>query len=121
MKKFGFTLLMGLVCLSVSAEGRNDSEKKWDGSINKAKLTKYLQLSDTQHSQVANICDFFQEQMKTANSARVNNDEKVRNAVYGNLNLMKKTLDDKQYSEYVRLMALTLRNKGLNIEHSDLK
>ena len=33
-----------------------------------------------------------------------------------NLKLMKETLDEKQYAQYVRLMALTLNNKGINIE-----
>ena len=53
--------------------------------------------------------------MKRANRSK-NSEEKVRNAVYGNLKLMKQTLDEKQYSNYVRLMAMTLRNKGIDIE-----
>ena len=51
-----------------------------------------------------------------ANRSTKNADQKVRNAVYGNLKLMKETLDEKQYAQYVRLMALTLNNKGINIE-----
>ena len=51
-----------------------------------------------------------------ANRSTQNADQKVRNAVYGNLKLMKKTLNEKQYANYVRLMALTLRNKGIDIE-----
>ena len=54
--------------------------------------------------------------MKLANRSSKDTDQKVRNAVYGNLKLMKKTLNDKQYADYVRLMALTLRNKGINID-----
>lgn len=44
--------------------------------------------------------------------------KKVRKAVYGNLKLMKQTLDDKQYSSYVRLMAMTLRNKGIDLNEA---
>ena len=44
--------------------------------------------------------------------------KKVRKAVYGNLKLMKQTLDDKQYSNYVRLMAMTLRNKGIDLNEA---
>jgi len=119
MKKFGLTLVAALAfSASVLANGVNDSTvvAKWDGSINKAKLNKYLKLSASQDEEVADICDYFQEQMKMANRSTQNADQKVRNAVYGNLKLMKKTLNEKQYANYVRLMALTLRNKGIDIE-----
>lgn len=119
MRKLGFTLVAALA-FSVSAFANNANDtinvaRKWDGTINKAKLTKYLQLSSQQNEQVASICDYFQEQMKVANSSKKNSDQKVRNAVYGNLKLMKNTLTEKQYSDYLRLMALTLRNKGIDI------
>ena len=119
MKKFGLTLVAALsFSASVFANGVIDSTAvaKWDGSINKAKLNKYLKLSSAQNEKVADICDYFQEQMKMANRSTKDADQKVRNAVYGNLKLMKETLDDKQYADYVRLMALTLQNKGIHIE-----
>lgn len=34
----------------------------------------------------------------------------------GNLKLMKNTLNEKQYSGYLKLMGMTLRNKGIDIE-----
>lgn len=120
MKKIVFTLLMGLVCVSATyANGEKETAAKWDGSINKTKLTKYLQLSSDQHQEVADICDYFQQQMRLANNAKKDNDVKVRNAVYGNLKLMKQALNEKQYSDYLRLMALTLRNKGISVEKMD--
>lgn len=79
-------------------------------------MTQYLKLSSQQHEEVANICDYFQEQMKVANNSKKDSDQKIRNAVYGNLKLMKGTLTEKQYSDYLRLMAMTLRNKGIDIE-----
>lgn len=117
MKKLGLTLVAALAfSASVFAQEKADATpQKWDGTINKGQLSKYLQLDAGQHEKVADICDFFQDEMKRANRSK-NSDEKVRNAVYGNLKLMKQTLDEKQYSNYVRLMAMTLRNKGIDIE-----
>ena len=79
------------------------------------KLSRYLQLTSDQHTEVENICDYFQGEMSRALRAKKNSDEKVRNAVYGNLKLMKQTLNEKQYADYVRLMAVTLRNKGIDV------
>ena len=117
MKKLGLTFVAALAfSASVFAAEPQNGTSKWDGSINKAKLSQYLQLSADQNEKVADICDYFQIQMKSALNAKKDNEQQVRNAVYGNLKLMKKTLDEKQYSNYVRLMAMTLRNKGINIE-----
>lgn len=117
MKKLGLTLVTVFAfSVSVSANGPQESAK-WNGSINKAKLSQYLKLSSNQHEEVASICDYFQNQMERANASKKEGNEQVRNAVYGNLKLMKKTLDEKQYNDYVRLMAMTLRNKGIDIEN----
>lgn len=117
MKKLGLTFVVALAfSASVFANGGDGKDGKWDGSINKAKLTKYLNLTAAQNDEVADICDYFQEQMKSANSSKKNSDEKVRQAVYGNLKLMKKTLNEEQYASYVRLLALTLRNKGIEVK-----
>lgn len=74
MRKLGFTLVAALTfSVSVFANGANDTIKvteKWDGAINKAKLTQYLKLSSQQHEEVANICDYFQEQMKQLTAQR---------------------------------------------------
>ena len=120
MKRLGLTLAAALVfSVSMFAEGVQDNNaQKWNGSINKSKLTKYLNLSSNQHKKVADICDYFEQEMTRANSSKTENKEKVRKAVYGNLKLMKQTLDDKQYSSYVRLMAMTLRNKGIDLNEA---
>lgn len=39
----------------------------------------------------------------------------MRNAVYGNLKLMRKTLSAEQYAKYAALMNLTLLNKGIDL------
>lgn len=120
MKRLELTLAAALVfSVSMFAEGVQDNNaQKWNGSINKSKLTKYLNLSSNQHEKVADICDYFEQEMTRANASKTDNKEKVRKAVYGNLKLMKQTLDDKQYSNYVRLMAMTLRNKGIDLNEA---
>ena len=39
----------------------------------------------------------------------------VRNAVYGNLKLMRQTLSTEQYAKYAALMNITLMNKGIEL------
>ena len=82
--------------VSMFAEGvqGNSNAEKWNGSINKSKLTKYLNLSSTQHEKVADICDYFEQEMTRANSSKTDNKEKVRKAVYGNLKLIKLRTSD---------------------------
>lgn len=120
MKRLGLTFVAVLAfSLSMFAENAQDSNaQKWNGSINKSKLTQYLNLSSRQNEKVADICDYFEQEMTRANASKKDNKEKVRKAVYGNLKLMKQTLDDKQYSSYVRLMAMTLRNKGIDLNET---
>lgn len=119
MKRNGLVLVSALMfSAAVFAQNANSSEKvaaKWDGSINKEKLNKYLKLSVSQDEKVSDICDFFKVQMKAANRSEADNNVKIRSAVYSNLKLMKQTLDEKQYSEYARLMALTMKNKGIDV------
>lgn len=114
--KFGLTIAALALSVSVFANEPNNESQKWNGSINKEQLSKYLKLSSTQHKEVSAICDYFETQMDIANKAKENNNDQVRKAVYSNLKLMKNTLDDKQYSDYEKLMSMTLRNKGIDIE-----
>ena len=94
MKRIRINISSRIWVFSVSmfAEGVQDNNaQKWNGSINKSKLTKYLNLSSNQHEKVADICDYFEQEMTRANSSKTENKEKVRKAVYGNLKLMKQT------------------------------
>ena len=106
---------MATVTASVFAQNENvKNETKWNGQINKAKLSHYLKLDYYQYQEVSDICDYFEEQMRIANSSKKNKEAKLRKAVYGNLKLMKQTLDNNQYRDYLRVMASTLRNKGID-------
>ena len=118
MKKLGLTLVAAFAfSTSILASGTpSDNAKKWNGAINKNSLNTYLKLSPCQAEEVATICDYLEDEMKSANNAKKNQDEKIRKAIYGNLKLMKMTLDKKQYTNYVRIMGATLRNKGIALK-----
>ena len=116
LKRLGLTLVAAL-CLAAStfAAGNQPTTAKWEGNINVNKLGKYLQLNSVQSEEVANICDYFSEQMSRATTAKKDKEAKLRNAVYGNLKLMRKTLSAEQYAKYAALMNLTLLNKGIDL------
>ena len=114
MKRLGLTLVAA-VCLTATtfAAGNQPTTAKWEGNINITKLSKYLNLDSNQHEEVANICEYFTEQMERATNSKKNQEKLLRNAVYGNLKLMKKTLNEKQYADYARVLNVTLQNKGI--------
>ena len=116
MKRLGLTLVAA-VCLTATtfAAGNQPTTAKWEGNINITKLSKYLNLDSNQHEEVANICEYFTEQMSRATTAKKDKEAKLRNAVYGNLKLMRKTLSAEQYAKYAALMNLTLLNKGIDL------
>ena len=94
MKRLGLTLVAA-VCLTATtfAAGNQPTTAKWEGNINITKLSKYLNLDSNQHEE-----------------------KLLRNAVYGNLKLMKKTLNEKQYADYARVLNVTLQNKGIEVK-----
>ena len=117
MKRLGLTLVAA-VCLTAGAfaAGNQPTTAKWEGNINVIKLGKYLNLSANQQEEVTNICDYFNEQMSRAASSKKSQEKLVRNAVYGNLKLMKKTLSEKQYADYAKVLNVTLQNKGIEVK-----
>ena len=117
MKRLGLTLV-ATVCLTATtfAAGNQPTAAKWDGNINVSKLSKYLNLSADQHEEVANICEYFSAQMGRATTSKKDQPKKLRNAVYGNLKLMKKALTDKQYADYAKVLNVTLQNKGIEVK-----
>ncbi|NDV81171.1 hypothetical protein [Bacteroides sp. 51] len=110
---------MAVICLSASsfAAGKQPTTATtWEGNINVTKLSNYLKLSSAQTEEVANITTFFDEQMGRATRAKKNQDKMLQNAVYGNLKLMKGTLSAEQYAKYIKLMNVTLQNRGIEIK-----
>ncbi len=117
MKRFGMTLVAALCLATMTfAAGNQPTTEKWEGHINIEKLSRYLKLDGNQTEEVANICEFFNEQMKRANTSKKNQEQMLRNAIYGNLKLMKKTLNEKQYADYTKILNITLQNKGIEVK-----
>ena len=117
MKRLGLTLVAAVfLTAGAFAAGNQPTTAKWEGNINVNKLGKYLNLSANQQEEVTNICDYFNEQMSRAASSKKSQEKLVRNAVYGNLKLMKKTLSEKQYADYAKVLNVTLQNKGIEVK-----
>lgn len=115
MKRLGLTLI-AMVCVVTMGFAAGNHPVKWEGNINVSKLSNYLVLSSEQAGEVSQICDYFTEQMGRASSSRKNQDALLHKAVYGNLKLMKQTLSPEQYSKYVQLINVTLKNKGIELK-----
>ncbi|MCD7901887.1 MAG: hypothetical protein LUH22_19155 [Bacteroides sp.] len=107
-----------VLCMGISsfAAGNQPTLVKWDTSINVTKLGNYLGLDGSQTEEVRNITEFFTEQMSKATRSKKNQEEKLHNAIYGNLKLMKQTLTKEQYAKYVGLMNVTLKNRGIELK-----
>ncbi len=119
MKRLGLTFVAAFCLMAATYAAGNQpvvESAKWEGNINVAKLSQYLKLDGKQQEEVANICLYFDEQMSRATNAKKDRDIKVRKAVYGNLKLMKKTLDEKQYADYAKVLNATLRNRGIEVK-----
>lgn len=92
------------------AENRNNVSKE-PFAINFEKLSNYLQLSSYQANEVANINEYFLDmQGESLRASEKMRDKKMRQAVYGNLKLMKKVLTPEQYRKYVVLLNVTNNN-----------
>lgn len=111
-------VLLVVVALGMSATSFAEEKvegKDWKVDVNVAKLSKYLNLDARQMEEVANISDYFADKVQSASYAKeAKQGKKLREAVYGNFKLMKRTLTNEQYKKYVQLLNVTLKNKGLD-------
>lgn len=117
-------VLLVVVALGMSATGFAGNKvegKDWKVDVNIVKLSKYLQLNARQMEEVATISDFFADKVQSASYAKeAKQGKKLREAVYGNFKLMKRTLPEEQYKKYVQLVNITLKNKGLDTYMEDV-
>lgn len=116
MKRMVLTVVAA-VCLAASgfAAGNQPTTAKWEGNINISKLSRYLELSSNQVEEVANISEYFTKQMDRATRSKKDQEKLLQNAVYGNLKLMKQTLTPEQYTKYLKIMNVTLNNRGIQL------
>ncbi len=117
MRRLGMAVAAVLLfaTMGFARENRNSMSKE-PFAINFEKLSNYLQLSAYQANEVADINTYFLEkQAESLRSNDRNRDKKMRQAVYGNLKLMKKVLTTDQYRKYVTLLNVTNNNnRALN-------
>ncbi len=115
MKHLVWIVVAALGMSTTSFAGNRTEGKEWKMNVNVTKLSRYLNLDVSQAEEVAVISDYFAEKMQGARYAKATKQgKKLREAVYGNLKLMKRTLTDEQYRKYVQLVNVTLRNRGLD-------
>ena len=102
---------MSTVCFSKSLLAFND----WNMEMNLPKLVRYLDVNSSQYDDVANAMDYFSDKMPKAKYLKMERQIKcIKEAVYGNLKLIKSTLTQSQYKKYLVLMNAQLHNKGLD-------
>ncbi len=117
MKRITLLFAATLFMVSASFAGERTNAETWAWSVNAGRLTRCLGLKSNQYDNVATACEYFSNSLLKAarSNDEVSRSTLIRKAVGGNLKMMKSALDKEQYRKYVRLMNVTLRNKGLDV------
>ena len=118
MKRIALLFVASLLMSAASYAGeKSASATTWNWSINAGRLSQCLELSSTQYDNVALACEYFSDRLVKAARSKdeASRSKLVRDAVLGNMKLMKSALDRKQYKKFVVLLNVTLRNKGLDV------
>lgn len=110
MRRLGMAVAAFMMCATLSfAQKPTLSREPFVVSIDK--LASYLQLTANQVDEVANINEYFIEMQNASVKASAKmQDQKMYQAVYGNLKLMKEALSPAQYRKYVTLLNITNNN-----------
>lgn len=107
-------LVMAISALLVSVTmsfAQESSLRKEPFVVNVGQLVSYLELRPSQINEVAMINDYFMEkQGEGLRGSDKMRDKRMRQAVFGNLKLMKKALSTDQYRKYVALINVTNNN-----------
>ncbi len=115
MKRLG--LAVAAILMSVSVGFAQSSEVKFSKepfAVSAQRLSSYLQLTSSQYNEVADINAYFiEKQHESIKSGSKLQAKKMRQAVYGNLKLMKKVLTPEQYRKYIALLNVTNNNNRL--------
>lgn len=116
MKKMTVMVVVLMMTTALSAKSSRAKATEWNGNINVERLSNYLKLTSIQSEDVAMICDFFSREWTKATASKSQQQRRMQKAVYSNLKLMKQTLTREQYSKYMTLINLTLRNNNITIK-----
>ena len=110
-------LVMAMSALLVSVTmsfAQESSLRKEPFVVNVGQLVSYLELRPSQINEVAMINDYFREkQSEGLRGSHKMRDKRMRQAVFGNLKLMKKALSTDQYRKYVALINVTNNNNRM--------
>ncbi|MBO4596521.1 MAG: hypothetical protein J5676_01390 [Bacteroidaceae bacterium] len=112
MKKF---FLMAIAVMGFATASMAADNNKSNVTVNSARLSAYLELSDAQYETIEAINNDFEASMAEAEKVE-NNEEranKMRKAVLDNCKKMRENLNDVQYSKYLSVINATINNKGL--------
>ena len=113
MKRLVMAMLVLLVSVTMSF-AQESSLHKEPFVVNVGQLVSYLELRPSQINEVAMINDYFREkQSEGLRGSHKMRDKRMRQAVFGNLKLMKKTLSTDQYRKYVALINVTNNNNRM--------
>lgn len=110
-------LVMAMSALLVSVTmsfAQESSLHKEPFVVNVAQLVSYLELRPSQINEVGMINDYFRKkQSEGLRGSHKMRDKRMRQAVFGNLKLMKKALSTDQYRKYVALINVTNNNNRM--------
>ena len=110
-------LVMAMSALLVSVTmsfAQESSLHKEPFVVTVGQLVSYLELRPSQINEVAMINDYFREkQSEGLRGSHKMRDKRMRQAVFGNLKLMKKALSTDQYRKYVALINVTNNNNRM--------
>ena len=110
-------LVMAMSALLVSVTMSFAQESSLDKEpfvVNVGQLVSYLELRPSQINEVAMINDYFREkQSEGLRGSHKMRDKRMRQALSGNLKLMKKALSTDQYRKYVALINVTNNNNRM--------
>ena len=121
MKKIVLTLVAVLSLTSVFAEDANSTSAnnveaaKYEININSKSLARTLGLDYYTANNVELVNkDFSNDMQKAASLTCQDRARAFKKAINRNLSYMHRLLDEDQYREYVKLLNVTLNNRGLN-------
>ena len=84
-------------------------------NVNMNKLSETLKLTDGQQFEVEGIMDTFAKELKEAGEAdETFRQEKVNMAIKKDIQKMRRVLNSKQMRTYLRVLNMTVYNRGLN-------
>lgn len=119
MKKIVLTVVAVMSMTMAFAAGENDNNtattNAYKFNVSTYALSRALNLNQDQVDMVEDINNTFAVEMMNASVADGSErDVKVKAAVKKDLSYMSYVLTDRQYREYVKLLNVTLNNRGLN-------